>query len=102
MMSLDLQSPEAKGKDWPDHMRNTNLETGLVTGGSSDAAAFTSSTVQTHGVQHLKVRSDIHIARRLWHFFGVMAIVAIFNSVTRQTSLTLLLLAIITLVPLDL
>jgi dolichol kinase len=99
-MSLDLQSPGSKGKKWPDAMNKNNFNGSIRTTPRGDAFAFASPSSQ--GVQNLKVRSDIHLPRRIWHFFGVLTIVAIFNMTTRQTSLTLLVLAILILVPLDL
>jgi diacylglycerol kinase (CTP) len=34
-------------------------------------------------------RNDLHVARRLWHFFGVMAIAALYLTLTRKQATTL-------------
>lgn len=38
----------------------------------------------------LKPRFNIHLARRIWHLFGVLSIIAIFNFASYKTSLILL------------
>jgi len=40
----------------------------------------------------LKPRTDIHLARKVWHFFGVIAIMVIYHNVTRPVALQLLML----------
>lgn len=40
--------------------------------------------------QKLKARSEIHYARKIWHFVGVMVIVAIYSQVSRSMALQLM------------
>lgn len=44
-----------------------------------------------YGTPHLKQRSDVHLARKIWHFVGVLMVAAIYQSVTRQMAIQLLL-----------
>jgi diacylglycerol kinase (CTP) len=86
-VSLDLHEQGSQDKNWS----HKTMENQAV-----------SNTVNLEGIKQLKLRTDLHIARRLWHFFGVMTIVVIFNLVPRPVSLALLILAIAIFVPLDL
>ncbi|HEX4924252.1 MAG TPA: phosphatidate cytidylyltransferase [Bdellovibrionales bacterium] len=60
------------------------------------------TTRTVEGTRPLKLRNDLHIARRVWHVCGVLLIVAIFNLVPRPVSLGLLVAAIGIFIPLDL
>jgi len=42
------------------------------------------------GQYQLKQRSDVHIARKLWHLFGVLAIIIIYHNVSRTISIQLI------------
>lgn len=59
-------------------------------------------TSRIEGTKQLKLRNDLHIARRVWHVCGVLVMVAIYNLVPRPVSLALLVAHILVLVPLDL
>lgn len=39
---------------------------------------------------HLKHRSDIHLARKIWHFVGVLTILVIYHNVSRPMALQLI------------
>lgn len=52
-------------------------------------------------VAHLKRRSDIHLARKIWHMGGVSIIAAFYAYLPEKTSLALLTLAWIAFVPVD-
>jgi diacylglycerol kinase (CTP) len=70
-----------------------------------DVNSLNAISVTTHsagGAKPLKLRSDLHIARRLWHFFGVLLIVIIFNYISRPLALSCLVATIALVVPVDL
>jgi len=48
-----------------------------------------------------KNKSDLHIARKLWHFLGVLAIIIFFNILSRQQALITMSLVTVTLVSFD-
>ncbi len=48
-----------------------------------------------------KNKSDLHLARKLWHFLGVMFLLIIFNYFSRQNALLILGLLTVVLVSLD-
>jgi diacylglycerol kinase (CTP) len=86
-VSLDLHQGSPQDKTWP----LNNME--------NQAAP---NSVFLEGTKQLKLRTDLHLARRIWHVSGVLLIVTIFNLVPRPVSLALLILAIAVFVPLDL
>ncbi|MEQ1875226.1 MAG: hypothetical protein ABL958_01180 [Bdellovibrionia bacterium] len=49
----------------------------------------------------MKLRSDLHIARRVWHVCGVLFVFAVYSLVSYQVSLGILVAHIAILVPLD-
>lgn len=51
--------------------------------------------------QKLKTRSDIHLARKLWHFSGVLLIVIIYHNISRDLALQVASLATFVFVSLD-
>lgn len=49
----------------------------------------------------LKTKADIHLARKIWHFGGVLTIVAIYRSLPRESALVTALVATFLFVSLD-
>ncbi len=50
----------------------------------------------------LKTRSDIHLARKLWHFFGVIGIVVCYHNTSRDSAIQALAIATFLFVGIDL
>jgi diacylglycerol kinase (CTP) len=49
----------------------------------------------------LKAKSDLHLTRKIWHAFGILAMVAVYSFFGAKFSWFLILVASVTLVPLD-
>lgn len=51
--------------------------------------------------RQLKKKSDLHLLRKIWHVTGVIAIVIIYNNVTRTSALQMISLALLTWIMVD-
>jgi diacylglycerol kinase (CTP) len=78
-----------------------DLGKGSLLGGKLMKSRSTIALSADVGVEKLKVRSDLHIPRRLFHVFGVLIIIACFSVFTREQSLLALGIAMAVIVPLD-
>ena len=53
------------------------------------------------GLREFKLRSDIHLARRLYHMVGISLMPIVYHNLGRETSLWILTACIVLIVPLD-